>query len=104
MNFIPDRLWQELAGDAIWTSIGFGVAQAWKHRKATQRKPVLLSGVAGGKSTVGGTLRVVKDVDLRWSVRQTVGKDVDLRWNIEAPTPSFARRLEELASWYLHVS
>ena len=80
-----------LAADALWESGKW----AWKHREAIlsklgKRQPVLLSGAIEGGSTFDGTL--------------TVGKSVDLRWKVEAPTPSLARRLEELASWYLHVS
>jgi hypothetical protein len=58
--------------------------------RAMQRKPVLLSGTIQGKSTVEGTL--------------TVEKALDTRWNAETLTLSLARRLEELVSWYLHVS
>jgi hypothetical protein len=70
---------------------------AWIHRKAIlstlrirNQQPVLLSGTVEGGGTFEGTL--------------TVGKSVEARWNVEAPTPSLARRLEELASCYLHVS
>jgi hypothetical protein len=34
---VPDWLWQELAADAIWTSIGLGAAWAWKHREAIKQ-------------------------------------------------------------------
>ena len=47
-----------------------------------QGKPVYVSATIQGKSTVEATATVKK------SLR----------------TPSLARRLEELASWYLHVS
>jgi hypothetical protein len=92
---IPDWLWQGLVADAIWTSIAFSGAWAYRHREAIlrrlgKRQPVLLSGTLRGESSLDGTL--------------TVGKSVDLRWNVEPPTPSIARRLEELAYWYLHVS
>jgi hypothetical protein len=36
--------------------------------------------------------------------RLTVHKDLDLRWRVKAPTPSLARRLEDLVAWYLNVS
>ncbi len=68
------------------------------------REPVLLSGEMGASGGMEGTPTVVKSLDLRWNVLQTVGKSADLRWKVEAPTPSPARRLEELTSWYLHVS
>jgi len=37
-------------------------------------------------------------------VHITVASERQILYNVEAPTPSLARRLEELASWYLHVS
>jgi len=88
--------------DAVWWGIAFSAAWAWKNRQGIRHRlkpnrdvtismnpailtaegqkltPVLLSGTIQGKSTVKGTLTVEK--------------------------PSLARRLEELASWYLHVS
>ena len=76
----------------------------YQEKRANKREPVLLSGEMGASGGMEGTLTVGKSVDLRWNVLQTVGKSVDLRWKVEAPTPSLARRLEELASWYLHVS
>jgi hypothetical protein len=109
---IPDWLWRELVGNAVWEIPTVLVPLAWKYRKVimntlglkaerrvinlqpltlhAKAQPVLLSGTIEGKSTLDGTL--------------TVGKSVDLRWNVEAPTPSLARRLEELASWWLHIS
>lgn len=112
MNDIPDWLWRELVGNAVWEIPTVLVPSAWKYRKVimnalglkperrvinlkplilhAKAQPVLLSGTMEGGSSLDGTL--------------TVGKSVDLRWNIETPTPSLARRLEELASWYLHVS
>ncbi len=72
--------------------------------RARTRQPVYISGASGGSSSATATLTVGKSADTRWNVLQKVGKSIDLRWNVEAPTPSLARRLEELASWYLHVS
>ena len=37
-------------------------------------------------------------------INVTVGSERQILYNVEAPTPSLARRLEELGSWYLHVS
>jgi hypothetical protein len=34
----------------------------------------------------------------------TVQKDLNLRWRVESPATPLARRLEELAAWYLNVS
>jgi hypothetical protein len=96
-----------LAADAMWESGKW----AWKNRarirsrlESSNPQPVLLSGEADGSGGMEGTLTVGKSVDVRWNVLQTVGKSVDLRWRVEVPTPSLAGRLEELASWYLHVS
>lgn len=88
----------------MWTGFAFGVAYAWKHRRALYRKPVLLSAASGGKSGAGATLTVGKAVDLRYDVHGLAGISRELRWNVESPTPSLARRLEDLALWYLHVS
>jgi hypothetical protein len=113
---IPDWLWQELMADVIWTGIAVSAAWVWNRRKEiadklglspedivinlqpltlrTEAQPITLSGQAmsssRSSSSASGTL--------------TVNKNVDPSWNVEAPTPSLARRLEELASWYLHVS
>jgi hypothetical protein len=89
-----------LAADALWESGKW----AWKNRNVLYRKQVLASATMEGKGTVGATGRVVKDADLRWKVHSRLSKDADLRWRVEAPTPSLARRLEDVAVWYLHVS
>jgi hypothetical protein len=36
-------------------------------------------------------------------VKVTVASERLSLYDIEAPTPSLARRLEDLAAWYLHV-
>ena len=51
-----------------------------------------------------GTLTVGKSVEARWNVRSLISKDLNALWNVESPTPTLARRVEELASWYLHVT
>lgn len=76
----------------------------YQEKRRNNREPMLLSGAGEGSGSMEGTLTVGASVDSRWNVLQTAGKSVDLRWNVEAPTPSLARRLEELAAWYLHVS
>ncbi len=76
----------------------------YQEKRRNNREPVLLSGEVGASSGMEGTLTVGTSVEARWNVLQTVGKSVDLRWNVEDPKPSFGRRLEELAAWYLHVS
>jgi hypothetical protein len=106
---IPDWLWQELMADAIWTGIAFGAAWAWKNREAILRKlgkrqPVLLSGEVSGGGNMEGTLTAGTERQILYDVRSLVGSERQILYNVEAPTPSLARRLEELASWYLHVS
>jgi hypothetical protein len=96
MNDVPDWLWRELAGNAVWQVIWAIITAAalwvWKYqkRRTNNREPVLLSGEIAGRGEFAGTL--------------TVGSERQILYNVEAPTPSLARRLEELASWYLHVS
>ena len=97
---IPDWLWQGLVEDAVWWGIAFSTACAWKNRESIRHRlernrkavtismnpanltaeatPVLVSATIQAKSTVKATATVVK--------------------------PSLARRLEELAAWYLQVS
>ncbi len=94
MNDVPDWLWQGIATNLIADSLVAAGWLAWKYRHILLDKlaqqPVLIS-AAGG--SIGDS-----------AVTLTAGADADLRWKVEAPTPSLARRLEELASWYLHVS
>jgi hypothetical protein len=96
---IPDWLWQGLVEDAVWWGIAFSAAWAWKNREGIRHRlernrnvtismnpanltaegqPVYVSASRQAKSTVKATATVVK--------------------------PSLARRLEELAAWYLQVS
>jgi hypothetical protein len=94
MSDVPDWLWQGLA---VWAA-GKSLEWAWIHRKVIADK---LS------RTPEDIVINLQPLTLRAEaqpVSVTVGKSVDLRWKVEAPTPSLARRLEELASWYLHVS
>jgi hypothetical protein len=80
----------------VWTALLFGSAWVYKNRgrirnrlESSKRQPVLLSGEISGSGSMEGTL--------------TVGSERQILYNVEAPTPSLARRLEDLASWYLHV-
>lgn len=107
----PHWLIQELAGNAAWTAVGFGAAYAWKYREAIATKlrrsiPQTLHvyGIPSQQSIGEPTITAGASAQLNWSVRGLAGKSIDLRWNVESPTPSLARRLEELAAWYLHVS
>jgi hypothetical protein len=72
--------------------------------KVQRRPPVLISAQAVGSGSATATLTVGKSVEARWNVLQTVGSERQLLWNVEASKSSLARRLEELAAWYLHVS
>ena len=92
----------------MWTALALGAAWVYKNRQRIRNrlgsvevlmKPadlnaegrtVYISAASGGRSSATATL--------------TVRKDTDLRWKVEAPTPSLARRLEELVAWYIHVS
>ncbi len=63
-----------------------------------------LEGQSFGATATVGTLTVTSEVTALWDVHANVGSERTASWNVEAPTPSLARRLEELASWYMHVS
>src|SRR3712207_1984159 len=109
MNHVPDWLWQELAADAIWTSIAFSFAWAYRNREAILRKlgkrqPVLLSGTVGSSAGMEGALTVGTERHIPYDVRSLIGSEGQVLFNVEAPTPSLTRRLEELVTWYLHVS
>jgi hypothetical protein len=111
MNDVPDWLWQELAADAIWTSIAVGAAWTLRNRReiiaklrSITRQPVYISAVGEGNGDAVATLTAGATLDAGWNNYQTTASSADLSWRVEAPTPSLARRLEELASWYLHVS
>jgi hypothetical protein len=83
-----------LAADALWESGKW----AWKHRQKFADKL---------RRTPEDIVINLQPLTLHAEVqpaRITVGSERRLLWNIEAPTQSLARRLEELATWYLHVS
>jgi hypothetical protein len=106
---VPDWLWQGLVEEAVWTGIFFSAAWAWKNREQIEQrlrgKRTIRANLTDELSTTDeATTTVRKEIDLRWNVRRLVSKDIDLRWRVEAPAPSLARRLEDLAAWYLHVS
>jgi len=101
---VPDWLWQglveEATSKAIWAGIAFSAGWAWKKREAIAqrlRRPHHITrtvtdklGVTDTARDGGGTL--------------TAGTQAQILYNVEAPTPSLARRLEDLVAWYLHVS
>ncbi len=83
-----------LAADAMWESGKW----AWKHRRMIADKL---------RRTPEDIVIHVQPLTLSAEIqpaRITVDKSVDLGWKDESPAPSLARRLEDLAAWYLHVS
>jgi hypothetical protein len=98
MNDVPDWLWQGIATNLLADGLVAAGWLAWKYREEIANKL---------RRTPEDIVINLQPLTLRAEpqpARITVGKSVDLRWKVEAPTPSLARRLEELASWYLHVS
>ena len=107
----PHWLVQELTGQALWAAIGGGGWLAWKYRDAIVRKlpkrNVIVHLTGAESDELVGTLVSASGASNSTShatASATVSKDLKGLWNVEAPTPSFARRLEEFAAWYLHVS
>ena len=108
MMDIPDWFWQGVVTNIVADAFGLAVWLAYRNREHlrdrlgdftasmtpaslnAEGRTVYISAMGEGTSSAHATI--------------TVGTDADLRWNVEAPTPSLARRLEELAAWYLHVS
>jgi hypothetical protein len=54
--------------------------------------------------TGGGTLTAGTQAQILYDVRALAGTERQILYNVEAPKPLLARRLEDLAGWYLHVS
>jgi hypothetical protein len=111
MSDVPDWLWQGIAANLLADGLVAVALLAWKYREQIAQRirtnspqTIRIYGIPSEEAVGEPTLTAGTTLDARWNVLQTVGKSVDLRWNVEAPTPSLARRLEELASWYLHVS
>ena len=107
----PHWLLQELAGEAVWTALLISGAWVYKNRNhirnklvGRNRQPVLLSGEVSGSSGMEGTLTVGSERQILYDVRALAGSERRIVYNVETPTPSLVKRLEELASWYLHVS
>lgn len=95
----------------MWTAVSFGAIAAWKYREAIARKfstsPTIVFLKGAESDEITGTLHAISAASSGSSdatATLTVGSERTALWNIEAPTPSLARRLEELAAWYLHVS
>ncbi len=112
LHWLVQELAGELAGNAAWTAVGVGAAYAWKYRSYLADKlkskpqdiivhaqPLTLRAEARPALITVGSERTAS-----WDELASVGSERTILWNVEAPTPSLARRLEELAAWYLHVS
>ena len=98
---IPDWLWQGLVEDALWWGIAFSAAWAWKnrerihHRLECNGKTVTISMNPANLTAEATPVLVSATIQAKSTVKATATVE-----NI----PSLARRLEELAAWYLHVS
>jgi len=98
---IPDWLWQGLVEDAVWWGIAFSAAWSWKnrerirHRLERNRKTVTISMNPANFTAEATPVLVSATIQSKSTVKATA--------TVES-TPSLARRLEELAAWYLHVS
>jgi hypothetical protein len=119
MNHVTDwLLWQGIATTLLADGLVTAGWLVWKYRQeiAQRLRPPrtvrvtvtdklgLTDSASVQTLTGGGTLTVGKSLQSSWNVRAPVSSSLTTGWNVEAPTPSLARRLEELASWYLHVS
>jgi hypothetical protein len=99
---VPDWLWQGLVENAIWAGIAFSAAWAWKHRRMS----------AGNlKRTPEDVVVPLQPLTLRAEAQQmhvTVSDKLGITDNVlttvSKGAPSLARRFEELAAWYMHVS
>jgi hypothetical protein len=98
---IPDWLWQGLVADAVWCGIAFSAAWAWKnresirHRLERNRKTIIISMNPANLTAEATPVLVSATIQAKSTVKATATVE---------NTPSLARRLEELAAWYLHVS
>jgi hypothetical protein len=81
-----------LTADALWESGKW----AWKNRE----------GIRSRIERIPKPITVpMNPANLRAEAKTvTVSALADLRWKVESPAPSLARRLEDFAAWYLHVS
>jgi hypothetical protein len=93
---VPDWLWQNIEGVAAVLAIVHYTIKAarwavtkYGESRAMQDKPTLTAGT---------------QAQILYDVRALAGTERQILYNVEAPKPSLARRLQELASWYLYVS
>jgi hypothetical protein len=95
---VPDWLWQGLLENAIWAAIAFSAGWAWKNSADIRERLNTI------RTPPKPTLTAGSQRQLLYDVRANVGSERQILYNVEAPKPSLARRLEDLAAWYLHVS
>jgi len=89
MSDLTETILTGLAADAVWESGKW----AWKNRANIRER------VVGKPTLTAGT-----HAQILYDVRALAGTERQILYNVEAPTPSLARRLEDLVAWYLHVS
>jgi hypothetical protein len=104
MNDVPDWLWQGIATNLLTDSVVAAAWLAWKYREAIaqklSRQPVVKQASILIQSSSTVTVHPTKiTVADRLGITDNVNTTI-----VEEPSHSLARRLEELASWYLHVS
>jgi|SRR5215211_3212997 len=95
---VPDWLWQNIVSDLLADGLkaaAIGLL-AWLYRKLMlmQRKPVTISMKPANLTAEATPVLVSATIQGRSTVRATATVE----------KTSLARRLEELVSWYLHVS
>jgi hypothetical protein len=95
---VPDWLWQNIVSDLLADALkaaAIGLL-AWIYRKLMlmQRKPVTISMNPANLTAEGQPVYVSASIQAKSTVKATA----------TVIKPSLARRLEELAAWYLHVS
>jgi hypothetical protein len=94
---VPDWLWQELVGEAIskaiWPAITFSAVLAWKQFERYRKRQTISMNPAN-LTAEATPVYVSASIQAKSSVKATATVE----------KPSLARRLEELAAWYLHVS
>ena len=99
---VPDGLWQGFVENAIWAGVSFCAALEWKHRRMSagnlERSP---EDVVVHLQPL--TLRAEAQ-PMQVTVSDKLGITDNVLTTVSKGAPSLARRLEELAAWYLHVS
>jgi len=100
----PHWLVQELTGEAVWTALALSAAWAWKNRESIRHrlernpKPITISMSPAKLTAEAQPVFVSATIHTQSTVRATATVEKS------RGTAPLARRLEELVSWYLHVS